>query len=42
MANCCSGKNECKGKSGCRSPHNPAGAGRNDCKGKGTSCPRKP
>jgi hypothetical protein len=34
---CCSGKNECKGKSGCRSSLNEC-RGQNECKGKGTSC----
>ncbi len=42
---CCVGKNDCKGQSGCvtratcgASAHNCAG--QNQCKGKGTSCPR--
>jgi hypothetical protein len=36
--NCCAGKNDCKGTSGCRSAKN-ACSGQNDCKGNGTSCP---
>jgi hypothetical protein len=37
--NCCKGRNECKGKSGCKTENN-ACAGLNDCKGRGTSCPK--
>lgn len=37
---CCSGKNECKGKSGCKAGDNASCAGQNECKGKGTSCPK--
>jgi len=33
-ANCCVGKNDCKGKGGCKTAKN-ACAGNNDCKGKG-------
>ena len=33
-ANCCVGKNDCKGKGGCKTDDH-ACAGKNDCKGKG-------
>ncbi len=39
--NCCAGKNDCKGQSGCRSAKNGC-KGRNTCKGQGTSCPNVP
>lgn len=35
---CCRGKNDCKGTSGCATSFNDC-AGLNECKGKGTSCP---
>jgi hypothetical protein len=42
-ANCCVGKNECKGKGGCRTDANEC-AGKNECKGKGgcsmRDCPK--
>ena len=37
---CCTAKNECKGKSGCKAGDNASCAGQNECKGKGTSCPK--
>lgn len=37
---CCRGKNDCKGQSGCATSFNDC-AGMNDCKGKGTACPRE-
>lgn len=37
---CCTGKNECKGQSGCKAGDNATCAGQNECKGKGTSCPK--
>ena len=37
---CCTGKNTCKGTSGCKTEQNATCAGHNDCKGKGTSCPK--
>ncbi|HEY8073684.1 MAG TPA: hypothetical protein VIF62_06240, partial [Labilithrix sp.] len=39
--NCCAGKNDCKGTSGCRSAKNSC-AGQNACKGQGTTCPSTP
>lgn len=33
--NCCAGKNDCKGKGGCRVAGSHACAGHNDCKGRG-------
>ena len=45
--NCCAGRNECKGQSGCRTAKQScaaagACAGKNPCKGQGTSCPPVP
>lgn len=41
--NCCRGKNECKGKGGCKTDDN-ACKGKNECKGKGgcnmRDCPK--
>lgn len=37
---CCSGKNDCKGKGGCRTASNEC-AGKNECKGKGGCSMRK-
>ena len=35
---CCKGKNECTGKSGCKVEGKNECAGKNKCKGQGTSC----
>lgn len=37
---CCKGRNECQGKSGCKTDQNASCAGQNSCRGRGTSCPK--